>query len=418
MNMLPKVLFINHSVRDGGPGRSLYYILKYIDKTKVKPYVLIPKHDVFSDLLGNAGLADNIIIEPRFPENILRPRFEEDKQFRENGGSRLYRGTLKAISVTLNVIDLVSLILTSPFSKTFRDADIIYCNGTLAKITGSLIGLFTRRQVVWHVRNVQETKSLWATINFLSLLPAVKKIICVSTAAANQFRYSKDKIMVINNGIDTDEYDPRRSVGTLRREYGIKRGTVIVGSIGRIVPRKGYEFLIKAANAVSRELGGRNPGVKFVVVGDTPHFFRSDHLYHIKGLVRKYGLDDYFIFTGYKTDIRPYLKDFDIFVIPSNYPDPFPRTVIEAMSFAIPVVGFRVGGIVESVANHETGLLCDPGNTADMGKNISDLVIDKALRKEMGVAGRKRAIELFSAEERSKEIEKNILDLLETTERN
>lgn len=416
MSTLPKVLFINHSVRDGGPGRSLYYILKYIDKTKVNPYVLVPKHDVFSDLVRNVGLADNIIIERRFPENILRPRFEEDKQFGERDGSGLYQGVLKAASVALNVFDLLSLVVTSPFSKTFRDADLIYCNGTLAKITGGLIGFFNRRQVIWHVRNVQQTISLSAAINVLSLLPAVKKIICVSTAAANQFRYSKDKIAVIHNGIDTEEYDPRTSVGTLRIEYGLKRGTVIVGSIGRIVPRKGYEFLIKAANAVCSKLGDKNPGVKFIVVGDTPHFFRNDHLYHIKELVRKYGLENYFIFTGYKTDIRPYLKDFDIFVIPSNYPDPFPRTVIEAMSFEIPVVGFRVGGIAESVANHKTGLLSDPGNTMDMGKNISDLILDRALRRKMGIAGRERVVELFSAEQRSKEIEKIVLDLLETSE--
>jgi glycosyltransferase involved in cell wall biosynthesis len=415
MNALPNVLFINHSVRDGGPGRSLYYILKYIDKKKINPYVLVPKHDVFSDLLRNVGLADNIIIERRFPENILRPRFEEDKQFGEKDSSRLYPGTLKVISVALNVFDLISLILTSPFSNTFRDADLIYCNGTLAKITGAFIGLFNRCHVVWHVRNVQQTKILRATINLLSLLPVVKRIICVSTAAANQFRYSKDKMTVIHNGIDTEEYDPRRSVGTLRREYDIEKGTVIVGSVGRIVPRKGYEFLIKAANAVCNELGNQNPRVKFVVVGDTPHFFRNDHLFYIKGLVRKYGLDDYFIFTGYRADIRRYLKDFDIFVIPSNYPDPFPRTVIEAMSFAIPVVGFRVGGVVESVANEETGLLSDPGNTGDMGKNISDLILDKALRKKMGTAGRKRVVELFSAKERSKEIEKNILDVLGTS---
>jgi len=129
--------------------------------------------------------------------------------------------------------------------------------------------------------------------------------------------------------------------------------------------------------------------------------------------VRESGLDDYFIFTGYKDDIRPYLKDFDIFVIPSNYPDPFPRTVIEAMSFAIPVVGFRVGGLVESVANDETGLLSDPGNTANMGEDILKLILDKPLRKSMGVAGRERVKELFSARERSKEIEKDILDLLE-----
>ncbi len=415
MNTLPKVLFINHSVRDGGPGRSLYYILKYIDKAKVNPYVLVPKHDVFSGLLKTIGLADNIIVERRFPENIMRPRFQVDKQSSEKDGSSLYARVLKVTSIAFNVLDLISLIITSPFSKTFREADIIYCNGTLAKISGSLIGLLNRRRVVWHVRNVQQTKALRATMNFLSRLPVVKRIICVSTAAANQFLYCEDKITVIHNGIDAQEYNPRKTVGTLRNQYGIKKGTVIVGSVGRIVPRKGYEFLVEAANQVCSELGNGNHRVKFVVVGDTPHFFRSDHLSRIKGLVCKYGLDDRFIFTGYKSDIRPYLKDFDIFVIPSNYPDPFPRTVIEAMSFSIPVVGFRVGGLVESVANHETGLLSEPGNTFDMGKNISDLVLDKSLRKKMGNAGRKRVVELFSAEETSKEIEKNILDLLGPT---
>lgn len=413
MDKLPNVLFINHSVRDGGPGRSLYYILKYIDKTRLNPYVLVPRHDVFSDLVRNLGLGDNIIIDSRFPENILRPRFEEDKQLSESSGSGIYQAILKALSVTLNVFDLLSLIVTSPFSKNFRGAALIYCNGTLAKISGSFIGLFTRRPVVWHVRNVQQTKALLATINLLSLLPAVKKIICVSNAAANQFLYSKEKITVIHNGIDTEEYDPGRSVGRLRTEHSIKMDTVVVGSIGRIVPRKGYELLVEAASEVCKQLGDNDPPVKFVVIGDTPHFFRNDHLHYIRGLVGKYGLEGHFIFTGYKSDIRPYLKDFDIFVIPSNYPDPFPRTVIEAMSFAIPAVGFSIGGVLESVANGKTGLLSDPGNTGDMGKSILDLIRNGSLRKKMGKAGRKRAAELFSARSRSLDVERNILEVLE-----
>ncbi len=70
------VLFINHSVRDGGPGRSLFYILKYIDRQKINPYVLIPKDDIFSSLLKSENLYENIVIENRFPENVLRPRLK------------------------------------------------------------------------------------------------------------------------------------------------------------------------------------------------------------------------------------------------------------------------------------------------------------------------------------------------------
>ena len=61
MNRLPRVLFINHSIRDGGPGKSLFYILKYIDRVKLDPYVLIPKDEVFSERLKSEGIYENII---------------------------------------------------------------------------------------------------------------------------------------------------------------------------------------------------------------------------------------------------------------------------------------------------------------------------------------------------------------------
>jgi glycosyltransferase involved in cell wall biosynthesis len=153
--------------------------------------------------------------------------------------------------------------------------------------------------------------------------------------------------------------------------------------------------------------------VKFVIVGDTPYFFQDDHLSFLKNIVSQNGLDDYFIFTGYKKEVRAYLKDFDIFVIPSNYPDPFPRTVIEAMSFELPIIGFKAaGGIVESVDDGVTGILNDSGNTEDMGRAILKLIEDPTLRKSMGVAGRKRVKDNFQAIERTKDIQKNILEVL------
>jgi len=56
-----RTLFINHSVRDGGPGRSLFYILKYIDKAKITPFVLVPREDVFTELVKKEGLGDKEI---------------------------------------------------------------------------------------------------------------------------------------------------------------------------------------------------------------------------------------------------------------------------------------------------------------------------------------------------------------------
>jgi glycosyltransferase involved in cell wall biosynthesis len=261
------------------------------------------------------------------------------------------------------------------------------------------------------VRNIQQTKALGIIINVLSSLPVLKKIICVSHAAAKQFRLSTEKITVIHNGIDPEDFNPEKTFGVLRTEYGISEGTIVVGSTGRIVPRKGYEYLIMSAQIVRNRLGEEISKVRFVVVGDTPHFFQNNHLEFLKGLVRKLSLEDIFIFTGYKKDVRPYLKDFDIFVIPSNYPDPFPRSVIEAMSFSLPVVGFRVGGIVEAVEHGVTGLLNEPGNTEEMGESILRLIRDRSLRVSMGIAGRELVRRLFSAKDRAKEVEENILEV-------
>ncbi|HSE83163.1 MAG TPA: glycosyltransferase family 4 protein [Thermodesulfobacteriota bacterium] len=403
-----RVLFINHSVRWGGPGKSLFYILKYIDKAKIMPLVLIPKEEVFSERLREEGIEAQIIVEKKFPENLLRPRFSLSDT---NSGTWLRRVST-ILSVTLNVFDLFLLFLGSPFWLRKRKVGVIYCNGTVAKIVGAVIGTFNLFPVIWHVRNIQQTKALRFTMNFLSLSPAVKKIICVSNATAGQFRFASGKISVIYNGIDTDEFNPQKTAGLLKVEYSLPEGTVVVGSTGRVVPRKGYEHFIQAALTVRNKLGAGEGGkVKFVLVGDTPYYFRDNHLNYLKSLVKELNLEDMFILAGHKDDVKPYLRDFDVFVIPSNYPDPFPRVVIEAMSFAIPVVGYGIGGIQEAIEHGVTGFLNEPGNIEQMADSIISLIGDRSLRLSMGLAGRERVIKNFSAEAKTKEVEEKILEV-------
>ncbi len=410
MKTLPHVLFINHSIRDGGPAKSLFYILKYLDRTKVTPYVLIPKDDVFSERLKEEGIYENVILEKRFPENLKRPRLGEE--FQKEGSAR-YNGLQKFVSIILNILDMLSLIVTSPLLLRRNNIKVIYCNGTQAKVVGALVGLVNWCPVIWHVRNIQQTKLLGFIIDTLSRLPLVRRIICVSGAAAVPFHKVEEKVRVIHNGVDIEDYNPETTKGELRAQYGIPESTIIVGSTGRIVPRKGYSLFIKAAKMVIDELGGGAEDVKFVIVGDTPYFFQDDHLSFLKNLVSQNGLDDYFIFTGYKKEVSACLKDFDLFVVPSNYADPFPRSVIEAMAFELPVIGFKeAGGIVESIDDGVTGFLCDCGNTEDMGRAISRLILDPKLRRSMGVSGRKRVVDNYLAIERTKDIQKNILEVL------
>jgi glycosyltransferase involved in cell wall biosynthesis len=396
------VLFINHSVRDGGPGRSLLYILKHIDREKVNPFVLIPKHDIFSESLKSEGIFENVIVDPRFPENIQKSTMVAD--------TARAPGLLRVFSVIVNIVNMLRLLCASPKIVRENGIDIIYCNGTLAKIVGTFIGRKNKKPVIWHVRNIQQTWFMKSLMETLSGFRCVRKIICVSQATARPFRRAKSKVHVVYNGIDPSDFDRDSIRGSLREEFSIPPDTVLVGNTGRVVPRKGYvEFIDTVSRLASDDgMGGK---VKFVIVGDTPWFFPKNHLRELEDHAEKLGVRESFIFTGYREDVRPCLKDFDLFVIPSNYPDPFPRSVIEAMAFALPVVGFSIGGIAEAVEDGETGFLCDPGDFEKIGERISILVRDAEARNKMGLNSRRRVMEMCSAAERTADIQKIILEV-------
>ena len=176
------VLFINHSVRDGGPGRSLFYILKYLNREKINPFILIPKDDIFSESLKQAGIYENVIIESKFPENIFRSRLGIDVFSNKSDSLDFMTKIKKVLCAVINIFELILLVFTSSRHIKSNNIDIVYCNGTVAKIVGVFIGKYNGVPVIWHVRNIQQTFVLKTIINSLSKFDTVKKIICVSNA--------------------------------------------------------------------------------------------------------------------------------------------------------------------------------------------------------------------------------------------
>lgn len=212
------VLFINHSVRDGGPGRSLLYILKYIDRDKINPFVLVPKHDIFSESLKSEGIFENVIVDPRFPENIQKSTIVADTTWAP--------GLMRVFSIIVNIVNMLRLLLGSPKIIRENAIDIVYCNGTLAKIVGTLIGKRNKKPVIWHVRNIQQTRFMKSLMETLSGFQCVKEIICVSRATARPFERAKSKVHVVYNGIDPADFDKDSVRGSLREEFSIPPDTV------------------------------------------------------------------------------------------------------------------------------------------------------------------------------------------------
>ncbi len=379
--MKKNILFLNHSVRDGGPGKSLFYLLKHFDYSSYNVNVLIPSKNNFSENIEKNNLNVNQIVDKNFPENLKKPNLN------------IFGNSIPLffIDILINILRLVFLSITIKDIIKDNKIDLLYCNGTQAKIFGAIIGKIYNIKTVWHVRNIQKSFLLSWFINSFSKFNNISKIICVSKATSNQFKINTKNI-VINNGVDTSEFSLRSVNSKLREEYNIDSKKIIIGTAGRIVPRKGFDYFIEVCKQISHEF---KKDCIFVIVGDTPFYFKQKIMENLKTMVKEYNLEDKFIFTGYKNDVDSYIADFDIFFIPSRYPDPFPRVVVESMALSKPIVGFDIGGIGEAIDDGINGFSID---TKDNPINkLIGLIENDDLRLNMGFNSRKKAVNNYDS---------------------
>jgi glycosyltransferase involved in cell wall biosynthesis len=409
-----RVLFVNDTARNGGPGRSLYYILRFLDPEVIHRAVVLPRPGVISELLtgihGRARVVDELHFVRRLVENPIEPwsRAMVRRDFEAPG---LLRGVRLAGNVArgaLAVTEIARIVKRGRF-------DLVYCNGTNADFAGGAVARITGVPALWHVRYASLPAPVRGVHDRLAASRGVARILCVSRASAALFPHVPEKVTVLHNGLDVEELAPSRVPPVLRQELGIAAGTVVFGSHGRILRRKGYVEMIRAAETMLDSMSADERGrTAFVVLGDTPEDFATDHLAECKALVRELALEHKVHFLGFRRDVLPYVSAFDVTVVPSVYPDPLPRAVLEAMALGKPVVAFDVGGVAEMVTDGETGALVRgarpdvPGLAAAMLRYARD----PALRARHGARARERVVRDFDAVAQARKIQGEIVSVV------
>jgi glycosyltransferase involved in cell wall biosynthesis len=401
-----RVLFINDTARNGGPGRSLFYILRFLDPATVHRAVVLPRPGVISELYEGRGVTEDLLFEPDLVENPIephdRPMARED--FDAPSPVRAARAAVNVLRAGRGLARLTSVIRRGAF-------DLVYCNGTNADFAGGLLAKTAGVPVLWHVRYTSLPRAVRGLHDRLAASPGVARIVCVSKASASLFPHCPEKVRVIHNALDTEEFDLRGIRARLREELGLPRDAVVFGSQGRILPRKGYAEMIRAAKIA---LGAMTPDERrracFAVLGDTPEDIRPDHLAECRALARSLGIEDKFRFLGFCADIKPYAADFDVAVVPSVYPDPLPRAVIESMALSKPVIAFDVGGVAEMLKGGTTGALVRCGDEEGLAREMLRYLRDPALRAAHGRAGRARVERDFDGARQALRIQDQILE--------
>ncbi len=193
---------------------------------------------------------------------------------------------------------------------------------------------------------------------------------------------SRSKIVEIPPGIRPSAATPTRSAA--RAALGLPADALIVGSLGRIVPDKGFADLITAMSL----LEPCPRPVHLVVGGDGPSRQAMEAMAATM-------LGDHAHFLGRIPDAALLYAASDLFVLPSHV-EGFGLVFVEAAFHGVPSIGARVGGVPYAIAHDETGLLVAPRAPAELAVAMHALLTDDARRARLGEAARIRALRQFT----------------------
>ncbi len=303
------------------------------------------------------------------------------------------------------------------WNTTNIDADIVHCHTWYTHFGGILAKLNYGVPLVVTVHSLEPLRpwkreqlgggydfSCWVEKTALEMADAVIAVSKETKAdVLRLFDVKEDRIKIIYNGIDLDEYKPIKTTDALVK-YGIDPSVPFVLFVGRITRQKGIVYLVNAIKHMA-------PGFQIVLCAgapDTPEIAaemkaavdaakanRSNVIW-IEEMVNKATVYELYSHAA-------------VFCCPSIY-EPFGIINLEAMACETAVVASAVGGIKEVVVEGETGYLVplqqmdrspfeatNPDQfSRDLASRINDLMADPAKRERFGKAGRKRAEEIFS----------------------
>lgn len=170
-----------------------------------------------------------------------------------------------------------------------------------------------------------------------------------------------------------------------RKELGVAPEEVLLVFVGRVVPIKRLDVLLRAL----ARAGGSGPRLKLALVGD------GEERPGLEALAGELGIAHDVIFLGYRRELRPLFAAADIAVLSSDN-EGTPVSLIEAGAAGIPAIATDVGGVGE-VVGEETGILVPPGDPAALAGALRKMANDPERRRTYGRAARRRVTERYGA---------------------
>jgi len=297
---------------------------------------------------------------------ITTTKNKQNKEFEKMDGISIFR-IGSCFSIFYNPYKLLILY------KMLRRADVV--NIHAIDILGAILELIAKLMkkpivITVHRADVLPTNSLLFNLLRGIALKIANVIIAVSYATkdlAVKIGAPKDKVVVVYNTVEESIFFPRPKP-LCRIKLGIPQNSKVILSVGNLIPRKGFIYLIRAMPIILNKI----PDALMIIIGDGPEKNLLSYL------VRRLKLEDKVILTGKVStdDLCLYYGAADVFVLPSLH-EGHAMVLLEAMASGLPVVATKVGGNVETVLHNKNGYLIPPKNVNQLADAIINILIDK-----------------------------------------
>jgi glycosyltransferase involved in cell wall biosynthesis len=254
-------------------------------------------------------------------------------------------------------------------------ADVIHTNMEVL-LEGGLAARLLRRPHVLHYRGNTLDEPKWVFDALVATWTATADhVFCISEATADIFRRRRHhrKVEALHNPVDLTLFGPAAASAGVRAALGARPGDCLIGTVGRIHPRKDLETFVRAAARIASEV----PQARFVIVGAAEADSELAYRDRLDALVRESGLGERLTFAGARRDIPDVMRALDVFVLTSRH-EGFGRVVAEAMATGRPLVVTDEGAPPALVGHGRFGLCAPAGDDAAFARQVAALLADPA----------------------------------------
>ena len=212
----------------------------------------------------------------------------------------------------------------------------------------------------------------------------VDHLIVVSGSILERYRpffdrgdLERDRVSIVHSAYRPDRFHPGIDGSALRAALGIGAATPLVGAVGRLVPDKGQDDLLRAAAVILR----RRPDARFVLVGT------GTAEPALRALAAALGIESACLFLGFRDDVPAITAALTVAVLASVDCDASPAVLKEALACGVPAVATDIGGASEILRPGETGLVVPPRRPDELARAVLALLDDPEGALRMGRRG-------------------------------